>query len=228
MPRFLMLFAFSALALAACGGDSASTTGSVATATAESGSSSESLPAPEGSLAGEPMVLGNPDADVVLIEYASVTCPACAAFHAQVMPTLKEKYIDEGKIRFEYREFPTAPADLAQFGFSLARCAATDRGAPAYFAVLDMLYARQREWAYGEDRITVLENIAKQAGVEDQFLDCPFREDIAGAIEDNIITAKTEDNVTATPTLILNGEKVSWNSVESLTGQIDAALAATN
>jgi protein-disulfide isomerase len=67
-------------------------------------------------------ILGSESAPVTIVEYASVTCGACAAFHQQTYPTLKSKYIDTGKVRLIMREFPTAPAPVAIGGFMLARC----------------------------------------------------------------------------------------------------------
>src|SRR5262245_44881658 len=89
------------------------------------------------------MGIGPTTAKVHLTEYASVTCPHCAAFHKDVWPQLKANYIDTGKIRFVFREFPTAPQEVAVAGFQLARCAAN--GDPVkYFAMIDVLFDQQQ------------------------------------------------------------------------------------
>ena len=83
--------------------------------------------------------IGNPDAKISIIEYASVSCPHCAAFHAGAYKALKEKYIDTGKVRFVLREFPSDP--MAMAGFMLARC---DPNAEKRAAMLDLLFTEQR------------------------------------------------------------------------------------
>jgi protein-disulfide isomerase len=229
---------------AACGGDDeAETTAAVATPTSaeieqvadasadagETHTEPAPVPAPEGSMAANAMVLGSDDAPLTIIEYASVTCPACAAFHAQIFPEIKERFIDTGQVRFEYREFPTNPQNLAYAGFYLARCAATTRGAPAYFAMLDTLYARQRDWAYGPTPGEVLENIAAQAGIDRDGLEqCFYREDIKEAVRENIMAGIEEHEVNATPTLIVDGEPFDWDrnrGVEGMIAAIEAELA---
>ncbi|ADM08501.1 twin-arginine translocation signal domain protein [Parvularcula bermudensis HTCC2503] len=211
--------------LSGCGG------GAQENATAEgetSASQSQTLAAPEGSLAGATMALGSEEAPLTIIEYASVTCPACAAFHAQYFPEIKEKYIDTGKVRFIYREFPTAPQNLAYAGFYTARCAATDRGPVAYFAMLDTLYARQREWAYGDNPGDVLENIAAQAGIDRQELETCFRrEDIRSAVKANVLEGVEAHGVNSTPTFIVDDEELDWNrGSETMSEAIERALAA--
>ncbi|MGD9868222.1 MAG: thioredoxin domain-containing protein, partial [Hyphomicrobiales bacterium] len=102
---------------------------------------------------------GSEDAPVTFIEYSSLTCPHCAAFHKDVLPTLKSKYIDTGKVKYIVREFPLDK--LAFAGFAVARCAGPDR----YYPLVELMYDRQNVWAFGEgeprDRLF---SIAKQAG----------------------------------------------------------------
>ncbi|RFB04875.1 DsbA family protein [Parvularcula marina] len=244
MTRFLALLSLSTLALAACGGgndetaepdasanavfDSETTVDTDAMAeAAEEKDAPKSVPAPEGSKAGDAMILGAEDAPLTIVEYASSTCPACAAFHSQVFPKIKEEYIDTGKVRFEYREFPTNPQNLAYAGFYLARCAATDRGAPAYFAMLDTLYERQREWAYGPNPGPVLESIASQAGIDREGLQsCLYREDVKAAVKANVMRGLEDDNVRQTPTFMIDGKEVDWGrSEEGMMAMIDSELA---
>lgn len=84
-------------------------------------------------------VLGRADAPVTVIEYASVTCPHCAAWHAEVFPDFKARFIDTGRVRYVYREFLTGPAELSFAGALLARCAPADR----YFDVVGALMEGQ-------------------------------------------------------------------------------------
>ncbi len=109
------LGALAILALAACG--SASDGGDTPGDSGSSGSDGVVL---------QDVIFGDPDAPVTLIEYASWTCPACLDFHTRVLPTVKTDYIDTGKVRLVFREFPTAPANIAVAGFTLARCTEGD------------------------------------------------------------------------------------------------------
>lgn len=88
-----------------------------------------------------PKTLGDPDAPVTLIEFASMSCPHCAAFHSQRLPEIKEAFIDTGMVKLEFRDFPLNGA--AVFGGALAHCAAPDR----YFGWIDLIFETQREWA---------------------------------------------------------------------------------
>ena len=84
------------------------------------------------------MALGPADAKVTIVEYASLTCSHCAAFHKDTWPELKKRYIDTGKVRFILREFPLDP--LATAGFMLARC----DGEAKYYPITDLLFDQQR------------------------------------------------------------------------------------
>lgn len=217
ISRRATLSALALLALAACGnanGDDATQGG--ATRNAETG-----LP---------DMVMGDPNAPVTLIEYASVTCPACLGFHDTVMPTIKEDYIETGKVKFIFREFPTPPQNVAIAGFALARCA----GPENYYDVLDDLFANQsgilaaaRQGAV----IPALKAVGERHGIHGDaaFEDCinnsAIRQDIA-----DIILSGDDYQITSTPSLILQGHKLD-NSMQSRTPEglsalIDLELAA--
>ena len=88
--------------------------------------------------------LGKDDAKVTIVEYASMTCPHCAHFHETTLPELKTKYIDTGKARLIFREFPFDPR--AEAGFMLARCAGDN-----YFPMVDVLFKQQQNWAVAEN-----------------------------------------------------------------------------
>ncbi|MEE4209188.1 MAG: DsbA family protein [Parvularcula sp.] len=216
------------IALAACGGadeaDTVAETETAAEAASEGPPEPEMLAAPEGSQAGGEMAVGSEDAPLTIVEYASVTCPGCAAFHAALFPEIREQFIDTGKVRFVYREFPTPPARRAQAGFILARCAATDAGPEAYFSMIDVLYKRQYEWVRG-DAPTILRNIAAQAGIGDEgFDDCFRREDIRDAIISSIESGR-DMGVTGTPTFFVDGERFELGgSVEETLQKIAAEV----
>ena len=104
-------------------------------------------------------ILGRADAPVTVIEYASFTCPSCARFHADIVPGLKKSYIDSGKVRLVYRDFPL---DRVAFAASVvARCSAADR----YFGVVDLLFREQPRWAGAKDPMGALTGLAMLAGV---------------------------------------------------------------
>ncbi|MGK2741461.1 DsbA family protein [Tepidicaulis sp. LMO-SS28] len=149
------------------------------------------------------LALGAEDAPVTIIEYASLTCNHCAAFHNQVYPMLKEKYIDTGKVRFIARAFPLDP--VATAGLMVARCAGDER----YFGFLEVLFERQTQWAYSEEPIEKLKDIAKQGGFTDESFDaCLKNEELLDHIRDVQKRAYEQLEVGSTPTFFINGEKL--------------------
>src|SRR3990170_4773377 len=121
------------------------------------------------------MTMGPDMAKVTVIEYASATCPHCAAFHNETCGALKTEYIDTGKIRFVFREYPHNDAALA--AFMLARCAPKEK----YFALVDIFFTTQPQWM--QSPRDGLLNIAKQAGFsEEAFNKCLGDEALAKSI----------------------------------------------
>ena len=160
------------------------------------------------------LVLGKADAPVTIVEYASMTCPHCANFHKTTYPALKTKYIDTGKVRFIFREFPLD--DLAVAGSMLARCAGKDDSARA-MALIDVLFASQDKWAV-RDPVPQLLQISKQAG----FTQATFDECLKDQkLYDNILAMRERGSkdykVESTPTLFVNGKMVKGGaSIEEL------------
>ncbi|MGD9839130.1 MAG: DsbA family protein [Afipia sp.] len=114
------------------------------------------------------MALGAKDAPVTIIEYASMTCPHCAAFTKDVFPQIKTNYIDTGKVRFIFREFPLDQVALA--ASALARCVAKD-DSQKYFAIVDILFKQQNDLA--SDALGTINRVGKQAGFSEQMIkDC--------------------------------------------------------
>lgn len=176
------------------------------------------------------MAMGDPDAPVELVEYASVTCTACAQFHFDVMPTIKEDYVDTGKVRFVFREYPTPPAEVAIAGFALARCAGDD----AYFDVIDSLFEAQpgilmaaRQGAVRPALMAIAERhgITTEADFDACLTNREIREDIA-----DVVMSGEELRVNSTPTLFLQGERLETTlasrTPEGLSDLIDAELVA--
>src|SRR5205085_6766892 len=122
-------------------------------------------------------VQGAADAPVTIIEYASMTCPHCAHFHETIYPELKKKYIDSGKVRFIFREFPLDP--LAAAGSMLARCAGKNK----YFPMIETLFAQQKDWVVQKPLEPML-GIAKQAGFTQQSFDeCLANQQVLDGLE---------------------------------------------
>ncbi len=164
------------------------------------------------------MALGAADAPVTIVEYASMTCPHCASFHEHVYPALKEKYIDTGRARFIFREFPLD--DLALFAAMLARCAPEAK----FFPLLDVLFERQRTWASRDAKpVDELFAIARSAGfTEAQFNQCRENEEVAAGIRDTKERAASQFEVRGTPSFFVNGVPLQGNGLEDF----DAAIAA--
>jgi protein-disulfide isomerase len=145
-------------------------------------------------------VLGSADAPVTIIEYASMTCPHCAHFHETTYPELKKKYIDTGKVRFIFREFPLDP--LAAAGSMLARCA----GGEKYFPMIESLFAQQKDWVTQKPLQPMLA-IAKQAGfTQDSFDKCLANQQMLDGIEASRTRAAQKLGVNSTPTFFINGK----------------------
>ena len=166
------------------------------------------------------MVMGKDDAPVTIVEYASMTCPHCARFHEDTLPVIKEKYVDTGKVRFIFREFPFDPRAAA--AFMLARCAPKEQ----YFPMIDVLFKQQRVWATAEDPRPPLLQIAKLAGfTQESFEACLKNQEVL----DNVMAVKDKAakdyKVDSTPTFFINGEKLSGEmSVDAMSAAIDKHL----
>jgi protein-disulfide isomerase len=151
------------------------------------------------------MALGPKDASVTITEYASMTCPHCAAFNANVFPQIKSQYIDTGKVRYVFREFPL---DIkAAAGSMLSRCIAKD-DAGKYFAVTDMLFRQQGDWVM-KNTTDTLTRIGKQAGLSQQAVEsCLKDQTLLDKIAADQKFAAEVLKVDSTPTFFLNGEKI--------------------
>lgn len=148
------------------------------------------------------MAMGDEKASVTIIEYASMTCPHCAHFQEATFPEIKKRYIDTGKVRWIFREFPLD--NLAAAAFMLARCAAKD-DSERYFAFIDTLFRQQRQWAI-EKPIPPLLAIAKQAGLTEQtFNACLANQQMLDGIESVRQRAIKQFKVQSTPTFFING-----------------------
>ena len=168
------------------------------------------------------MAMGAPEgAKVTVVEYASVTCPHCAAWQNEVWPAFKARYVDTKKVRYVFREFPTPPQDIAVAGFLIARCAGEDK----YFDVMHDIMASQKEWAAGVPPRTTLFRAAAAAGLSQEQTEACITDKAAIEEMSNRIKAGIDAGVTGTPTFIVNGTKVLDSSLSGLSEAIDAELA---
>src|SRR6185312_3086851 len=152
------------------------------------------------------MALGPANAAVTITEYASMTCPHCAAFNEGVFPKIKSEFIDTGKVRYVFREFPL---DIkAAAGSMLAHCIAKD-DAGKYFAVIDTLFKSQDMWT-GQKTTESLKLIGKQAGLGGQEVEaCLKDQKLLDKIAADQKYANEVLKVNSTPTFFINGEKVT-------------------
>jgi protein-disulfide isomerase len=151
------------------------------------------------------MAIGSADAAVTITEYASMTCPHCAAFNAEVFPKIKAAYVDTGKVRYIFREFPL---DIkAAAGSMLGRCIAKgDSG--KYFAVIDLLFKSQGDWVM-KNTTETLTRIGKQAGLtQQQVEDCLKDQALLDKIAADQKYASEVLKVNSTPTFFINGEVI--------------------
>ncbi len=149
-------------------------------------------------------ILGDENAPVAIVEYASMTCGHCANFHKRTWPELKEQFIDTGKVRFIFREFPLDP--VAAAAFMLARCAPADK----YFEIVDTMFENQRTWAFGDNPYQSLLDFSKQIGfTQETFEECLTNQGMLDAVNAVKDRGANEFGVSSTPTFFINGEKHS-------------------
>ena len=160
--------------------------------------------------------VGKADAPITIIEYASMTCSHCAAFHNDTYPLLKKNYLDTGKARFTLREFPLDA--LAAAAFMLARSAGDKRE-----ALVDLLFAQQKNWAFVDKPLDALENTVKQAGIGSEEFKKVLQDN---ALYQNVLKVRQRGadkfGVDSTPTFFINGQRKKG---EIAPGDLDKTLA---
>ncbi|HEY1736563.1 MAG TPA: DsbA family protein [Methylovirgula sp.] len=147
---------------------------------------------------------GQANAPITIVEYASMTCGHCARFHSETYPLLKKNYIDTGKVRFILREFPLDP--LAAAGFMLARCAGDDKR----YLMIDLLFDKQKDWAFADKPLEALSALVKQTGMsEETFNACVNNQALYDQVNQVRDYAAKKFNIDATPTFFVNGKKIT-------------------
>ena len=159
----------------------------------------------------EEIFLGNKDAKIVVIEYASMTCAHCANFHKEIYPKIKENYIDTNKIKFIFRNFPLDKQAL--FASVLVKCAPKDK----YFDFVKLILGTQKKWISNDETfIDKLKNIGKLAGLNETKINECFKNE---QLVDNIIKISSDGekkyNINSTPSFIINEKKYSAMSYEN-------------
>lgn len=163
------------------------------------------------------VVQGKADAPVTIVEYASMTCGHCAAFHHEVFPALKQSYIDTGKVKFILREFPLDP--LATAAFMLTRELGDKRD-----AAVDLLFTQQKNWAFTDKPLDGLANVLKQAGLGQEKFEATLKDQALYEKVNKVRDRAAEKfGVSSTPTFFINGDKYTG---EITVADFDKIIAA--
>jgi protein-disulfide isomerase len=150
------------------------------------------------------IVQGSAAAKVTIVEYASLTCSHCAAFHQETWPSLKKRYVDTGKVKFVLREFPLDP--LAAAGFMLARCLGPDRRD----GLIDLMFDQQKNWAFSPKPAEPLLTLVKQAGMsQTDFETCLQNQELYNSVNKSRDLAAARLAIESTPTFFVNGQKLT-------------------
>lgn len=169
-------------------------------------------------------VMGKADAPVTIIEYASLTCPHCAHLEETTMVQLRADWINTGKAKLIYRDFPTAPAGLSLAASMVTHCSGPQR----YFGVLDLLFRTQDKWAVAAQPVDEIKHIVAVAGISPQQVDsCLQRQDLMDALKARAEAAATAYGIDSTPSLVIDGTLYAGDmSYDSLKPKLDEAYAA--
>lgn len=171
--------------------------------------------------AEEPKAIGDPKAPVTIEEFFSLSCPHCAKFHIEELPWIKKEYVDTGKVRFIFRDFPLDAT--AVVGAMLTRCVKEED----YFKVLDMLFLKQKKWAYKKNTFDQLFKIAKKFKMTKPDFDrCMADKKLLEKIMRSAREAHKKYKVFSTPSFLINGKLVDGHSLtrEGLNKLIKAAV----
>lgn len=166
-------------------------------------------------------VMGDMDAPVTIVEYASMTCPHCADFHKDILSKVKTEYIETGKVKYVLRDLAW---DSMAFGISIvARCAPEEK----FYPLVDAFFKTQDDWLREQDALMQIKKIARLVGVTGSEVDaCLGNKTLQASVQESRRVAQQELNVKGTPTVFVNGERVDrLRDFDDLKEVIDAALA---
>jgi protein-disulfide isomerase len=163
-------------------------------------------------------ILGKTDAPVTIIEYASLTCPHCAAFEKDILPKIKSEWIDTGKAKLVFRDFPLDGSALK--AAIVARCAPPER----FYGFIGVLFAQQGSWGLAQDPVPGISRIAKLGGMSDDQVQACLKDD---ALQNKVLAgrlaAEQQYQVESTPTFFINGKKVVGAKEEDIVAAIKSA-----
>ena len=150
------------------------------------------------------MVLGRNDAPLTIIEYSSLGCPHCASFHRETLPKFKAQYIDTGKVRLIYRDFPLGTPAMA--ASMIARCAGPDR----FFGFIEILFRSQAQWSRSPEPLTALTRVARFGGMTEADVQaCLKLQALMDAIREGAATAQKTHEINSTPSFIIGDQVVT-------------------
>jgi len=166
------------------------------------------------------MVVGDAAAPVTLIEYASLGCPHCANFHKDAYPLIKKNYIDTGKVRMIYRDFPLGTPALA--ASMISRCGGPGR----YFGMVEVFFRGQAQWSRAENPINALKSVARFGGMSGTDVDaCLQNQELLNYIQKTAREGQEKHEINATPSFVLGGRTISGSlPYEDFKKLLDAEL----
>lgn len=168
------------------------------------------------------IVYGSPDAPVELIEYASLTCPHCASFARDVLPLLMQDFVNDGKVRFVFRNFILNRLDLAAAAAS--RCLT---GVDATKRAMETLFAEQNTWLRADNQLlAVMEIVGREGITEDGVRECLSDQQVTKHLVEMMQQGAKDHEVNSTPTLVLNGVSMSFPGYAALKLRIEAQLGS--
>ena len=169
-------------------------------------------------------MMGKADAPVTIIEYASLTCPHCAHFAETTMAQVKKEWVDTGKAKFIYRDFPTGPAAISMVASMVTHCSGKER----YFGVLDLLFRTQEKWISARSPVDEIKRIVHLAGITDTDVDaCLQHQDLMDSIRARAEDGAKRYDIESTPSLVINGKVlVGAQPYEDIVRALEAASKA--
>jgi len=155
------------------------------------------------------IILGNQNAPITIIEYASLSCPHCANFYNNVFAQIKEKYIDKGKVKFIYRDFPLNQSAMLASIVSLCNARNNNNDSNKYYKFIKTLFKNQNNWAFSNDFFDKLRSLAKLNGMTDKEFDvCVNNQKLVEEILQNRLKAANDLKINSTPSFIMNGKLI--------------------
>ena len=189
-------------------------------------SAADSAPSPADTasllaIGNDDRILGNRDAPITIVEYASLTCPHCAHFTNEVLPEIKKEWIDTGKAKLVLRDFPLDGEAVR--AAMIARCAPPDR----FYAFIDTFFADQANWATAPDFQAALTRLAELGGMSKDAVDkCTSNTALENKILESRLIASKQLDINATPTFFINGNKFTGEpTAKDFAASLETAFA---